>query len=113
MRGGLVARDREALVQRDDEVKPEETSDEATGLPPLADVESEVTLLVLAWTASEGVVQTPDDKIVAVRYLSVRGLMTSGDPTDVAWAQCHLAVPVKDALNVAAALAKGTTEELG
>lgn len=90
-------------------------SDEATGLPPLEVIEAETTLVVLAWAASEGIAALTLDGEVkeggeAVRYLHCRGLIEGG-PSGVEWAQIHLAVPVGSALDVAAALAKGTTEE--
>lgn len=93
-------------------------SDEATGLPPLEVIEQEGTVVVLAYAASEGVsALTLDDKVAkgteqAVRYLHVRGIAASPDG-GVEWVQCHLAVPVECALDVAAALAKGTTEDIG
>lgn len=91
-------------------MKDRRTSDEATGLPPLEEVDPDSALLVLAWSASIGVVAIPDeDAPVAVRYLSLRGLTrsTPGDPTKVEWAQFHIAVPVEHAMDVAAALASG------
>lgn len=86
-------------------------SDDATGLPPLDDVEPAAAILVLAWAASEGVATSPyDGATQAVRYLSVRGLVRSApgdDPSAVEWAQVHLAVPVEAAVDVAASLASG------
>lgn len=86
-------------------------SDEATGLPPLGDLEDDTTLVVLAWDASEGLAATSSGS-VAVRYLHLRGVMQGG-PSGAEWAQIHVAVPVEHALDIAAALAKGTTTELG
>lgn len=93
------------------------TSDEATGLPPLEELEPATTLVVLAWDVSEGIVANTHkgetrDGGVPVRYLHCRGLITGG-PSGIEWAQIHLAVPADEALDVAAALAKGTTGELG
>lgn len=89
-------------------------SDEATGLPPLEMVEPELAIYVMAWEAVAGVVATPTaPEPVAVRYLNVRGLVRGRQgPASMEWAQVYLAVPVEHALEVAAALAKGTTEEL-
>lgn len=93
-------------------------SDAATGLPPLEALEDETTLIVLAWDASEGVVALTLDGTAkagseqAVRYLHCRGIMPGG-PTGIEWAQIHLAVPVEHAVDVAAALAKGSTLDLG
>jgi len=91
-------------------------SDDATGLPPLEIIEPETTLVVAAWDATEGVAaRTAGGEIeadVPVRYLHARGLIQGG-PTGVEWAQIHLAIPVELALDVAAAIAKGTTEQLG
>lgn len=87
------------------------TSDEATGLPPLEELESETTLVVLAWAGSEGIAahtvggETVDGG-APVRYLHVRGLIVGG-PSGVEWAQIHLAVPVEHAVDVAACLATG------
>lgn len=97
-------------------------TDAATGLPPLEEVEPADTVLLLGWYASEGLVVSPvTAEPAAVRYLSVRGLaMLDPDlvgagraPNDPQWVQVHIAVPVEAALDVAAALAKGTTEQLG
>lgn len=89
------------------------TSDEATGLPPLHIIEPVDTIVLLAWDASEGIVHNPvTGESQAVRYLHVRGI--GNDENDViTWSQCHIAVPVEHAVDVAAALAKGTTEDLG
>lgn len=91
------------------------TSDEATGLPPLENVENELAILALVWTASEGVVASPlTEEPQAVRYLHVRGIVAGdGGPDDTpVWAQAHIAVPFDVAMEMAAALAKGTTEQL-
>lgn len=95
-------------------------SDEATGLPPLHVLDESNALLVLAWDASHGMAAgmvdvAGGDGTVAVRWLHLRGLVVgaegrTGNPD---WAQMHIAVPVSSALDVAAALAKGTTTELG
>lgn len=88
-------------------------TDEATGLPPLEQVEADHALLVVAWTASAGVATSPlTGAAVPVRFLSVRGL-SNGPGGRPEWAQVHLAVPVEHAVDVAAALAKGSTEDLG
>lgn len=84
-----------------------ELSDEATGLPPLEEVEEEDAILVLAWATTEGVVASPTAvEPAAVRYLSVRGLIV-GEKGLPQWAQVHLAVPIEIAVDVAAALAMG------
>lgn len=89
-------------------------SDEATGLPPLHEVENESSLVVAAWDAGTGMVAHPGlGEPIPVRWLHVRGLVTNEDGDGVQWAQLHIAVPVEHALDVAAALAKGTPEELG
>lgn len=86
-------------------------SDEATGLPPLEEVEIDAALLVLAWSGGTGAVVSPHSaESVPVRWLHVRGLVREGDgsdPTKVEWAQLHLAVPVEHAVDVAATLASG------
>lgn len=90
-------------------------TDEATGLPPLEDLQHEYTIVALAWTASVGVAMSPlDPEPVAVRYLHLRGLVSGegGPPDNPVWGQVFVAVPVDAALEVAAALAKGTTEQL-
>lgn len=87
-----------------------DTSDAGTGLPPMAEVDQDSTLLVLAWHAQVGVVAVPDeDAPVPVRYLTLRGLTrsTPGDDSKVEWAQFTVAVPVDQAMDVAAALASG------
>lgn len=87
-------------------------SDEATGLPPLEEVEDDLAMLVVAWYASEGVAASPlTNEPQAVRYLHARGLVTGKDGTPE-WAQVYLAVPVEASVELAAALAKGTTEQL-
>src|SRR3954447_4257272 len=91
-------------------------SDEATGLPPLSDIEDATTILLLAWDASVGVARSPwTDETQPVRYLHVRGLAQGAEgPSDVPdWVQVFVAVPVEHALDVAADLAKGSTESLG
>lgn len=93
-------------------------SDEATGLPPLEEVDPADSILCMAWHASEGIAASPATREpIAVRYLSVRGLVRADrgpdDPHAVEWGQIHIAVPVEAAVDVAAALAKGTTEDLG
>lgn len=85
-------------------------SDEATGLPPLEHVDPDDAMVVCAWVGSVGVVMMPgSEETVAVRYLSVRGVVRGkpGDPHSAEWAQFHLAVPVEHAVDVAAALATG------
>lgn len=85
-------------------------SDEATGLPPLENVDPDNALLVCAWVGSVGVAMMPgQDDTIAVRYLSVRGITRGkpGDPHSAEWAQFHIAVPVEHAVDVAAALASG------
>jgi len=89
-------------------------SDEATGLPPLEEIEDASTLLVLAYAAGEGVVLSPvTGKVEPCRYLHLRGIAASPDVHNgVEWGQLHLAVPVEECMSVAAALAKGSTEDL-
>lgn len=71
-------------------------SDEATGLPPLDEVEPEIALLGMAWAVTEGIVQSPvTEETVAVRYLSVRGLVHGPDGGPVEWNQVHIAVPAE------------------
>lgn len=93
------------------------TTDEATGLPALDVVEPASSLVVVAWAAAAGIVSSPLQAAdIPVRWLHLRGLaraVPGDDPHVVDWAQMHIAVPVDHALDVAAALAKGTTEELG
>lgn len=94
-----------------------EATDEATGLPPLAEVDEMMTLVVVDYTAQEGLVGgSLIDPPVPARYLSLRGLMLpppdAGHNHPAEWYQVHVAVPVDIALDVAAALAKGTTESL-
>jgi hypothetical protein len=90
----------------------ERLTDEATGLPPLEEADPEASMVVLAWAASEGIVAGASPEPQAVRWLHVRGLALQEDGTGAQWTQLHFAVPVEHALDVAAALAKGTTEDL-
>lgn len=84
------------------------TSDEATGLPPLEEVEPQSSLVVLAWTSGTGVVANPGlGDAVPVRWLHVRGLINTDGDDGVQWGQLHIAVPVEHAVDVAAALASG------
>lgn len=87
-------------------------SDEATGLPPLTEPDPAMTMVVLAYDVSVGLAAVPTYGDVPVRYLHVRGL-ANGPDGQPEWVQSHIAVPVTMALDVAAALAKGSTEELG
>lgn len=88
-------------------------SDEATGLPPLCDVEPNHALLTLAWCASEALVTSPiTGTVEPCRVISLRGLQRAPGSGEPEWGQVHIAVPVEVALDVAAALAKGTTDEL-
>ena len=82
-------------------------SDEATGLPPLDEIGTDVAMLAAAWASGEGLVTVPfTSEIVAVRYIHIRGLVPNpdGGPGDAEWAQVHIAVPVEHAAEVAAAL---------
>lgn len=89
-------------------------SDEATGLPPLEDLDGESTMLVMAWNASEGIAMSPlSHATEPVRFLHLRGLSLAPEDGKPEWVQVHIAVPVEVCLDVAAALAKGTTTELG
>lgn len=84
------------------------TSDEATGLPPLEEVEAESSLVVLAWTSGVGVVANPGiGEPTPVRWLHLRGLINNENGDGVQWGQLHIAVPVEHAVDVAAALAAG------
>ncbi len=78
-------------------------SDEATGLPPLHEVEPEIALLGMAWVVTEGIVQSPfTGETTAVRYLSVRGLaQPEGQPE---WHQAHIAIPAEAIPGLIAAL---------
>lgn len=70
-----------------------DTSDEATGLPPLQQVEVEGSILALNWVFGvEGLVSVVDESDLPVRYLSVRGLIISDEGT-AQWGQVHVAVP--------------------
>lgn len=82
-------------------------SDEATGLPPLEELNEDEVMIVAAWASGEGVVQTPlAVEPIAVRYLHLRGLALSDDGTPE-WVQAHVAVPVDHAIDVAVALGGG------
>lgn len=97
-------------------VEDDRVSDAATGLPPLERVTTADTILLAAFAASAGVAFSPVTKQpIPVRYLSVRGLINApaSDGHAVEWGQIHVAVPVEHTLDVAAALAKGSTEDLG
>lgn len=87
------------------------TSDEATGLPPLHEIDVAATIVLLAWDATEGMVSMPNGESIAVRYLHVRGVTHSEDGTTIDWAQAHIAVPVDVVMEVAGHLVRGTTEE--
>jgi hypothetical protein len=90
------------------------TSDEATGLPPLEEVEAESSLVVCSWTTGSGLVENPGiGEPVPVRWLHVRGLINNDDNSGVQWGQLHVAVPVDAVMDLAADLVKGTTEPLG
>jgi len=93
-------------------------SDEATGLTPLEQVEDDKALLVLAWHTSEGIAMSQWRNVSGfggtaqpVKFLHVRGLVR-GEPggPDVEWAQAYLAIPSEVAMELAAALVKGTTD---
>lgn len=90
-------------------------SDNTTGLPDLETVDPADSLLLTSWSASEGIVVIPggDPNGVAVHYLHVRGIANNTADGTPEWAQAFLAVPAHVAADVAAALAKGTTEQLG
>jgi hypothetical protein len=81
-------------------------SDEATGLPPLEELNDDETILVVAWASGSGVAQSPmAEETVPCRYLHLRGVAQGPDGPE--WAQIHIAVPVEHAVDVAAALAAG------
>lgn len=80
-------------------------SDEATGLPPLDEVDGANAMLVLAWVTSDGLASLAREG-EPVRYLSARGLTQAADGA-VEWAQAHLAVPTAVAMDVAADLGAG------
>lgn len=91
-------------------------TDQATGLPPLEQVDPGDTILLAAYAASEGVAMSPaSGQAIPVRYLSVRGLIRgdADDPRSAEWGQIHVAVPVEHVMDVCASLAKGSTEDLG
>lgn len=90
----------------------ERVTDEATGLPPIETIDPLNCIVVAAWQASEGIVHNPATGVdIPVRYLSVRGLYNETG-NSMYWGQIHIAVPVEHAVDVAADLAKGTTESL-
>jgi hypothetical protein len=96
-------------------VEDDRVSDAATGLPPLERVTREDTILLAAYSASVGVALSPVTRQpIPVRYLSVRGLINApaGEDHAMEWGQIHVAVPVEHTLDVAAALAKGSTETI-
>jgi hypothetical protein len=87
-------------------------SDEVTGLPSLLEIDEQDTMLLAAWSASIGVATSPvTGDVVAVRFLHCRGLVRGADGTPE-WGQVFVAVPVEHALDVAAALAKGSVDDL-
>lgn len=90
-------------------------SDQATGLPPLSEPDPADTVMLLAYDVSVGLVANPNVSSdgVPVRYLHVRGIANTGPDGSIEYVQVHVAVPVEAALDVAAALAKGTTDDLG
>lgn len=69
-------------------------SDEATGLPPLHLIEPDGSILALRWVLGvEGLVEAPiEPEPMAVRFLSMRGLVLDGEGQAV-WGQCHIALP--------------------
>lgn len=71
-----------------------DTSDEATDLPPLADVAVEDSLLALAWTIGTDGIVTLMDEDMAVHYLSVRGLAMDDDGVPY-FEQRHIALPAE------------------
>jgi len=73
-------------------------SDEATGLPPLgelneAGVPADGELLLLKGATSQGLVMLHDNAPIPVRYIHVRGLTPGGKPGNVDWAQVSIAIP--------------------
>lgn len=89
-------------------------SDEATGLPPLAQVEDERALFVLDWYTSEGIVLSGfTNETKAVKFLHARGLVRGErGGAEVEWAQAYIAIPTEVVMELAADLVKGTTEPL-
>lgn len=88
-----------------------DTSDEATGLTPLTDLEANATIVVEAWNVTEGLVSghlDDDHDSVAVRYLHVRGLIKAADG-GIKWAQIHVAIPTEHVVDIAAQIAMGVT----
>lgn len=78
-------------------------SDEATGLPPLDELNDDPSVLALLWATGEGLGGTPANPHPVI-YLHVRGLSTNpDDPTGVDWVQAHIAFPrdaVADVISV-------------
>jgi hypothetical protein len=90
-------------------------SDEATGLPPLEQVEEDRAVFVLEWDTSEGIVASGfHEETKPVKFLHVRGLVR-GEPggPDVEWAQAYIAISTDIVMDLAADLVKGTTEQFG
>jgi len=75
-------------------------SDEATGLPPLEDIEPRMAILAVKLCAGDGAVAIPftnPPDTTQVKYLSFRGLVPTGAMLNqVEWAQVHIAVPLGD-----------------
>lgn len=91
-------------------------SDAATGLPPIEELGTDPVMLVLGWATGSGIAAndfTQSDE--PCRYLHLRGLVEGADGPDGPpdWAQIHLAIPVSVVLDLAADLAKGSTESFG
>lgn len=99
-----------------------DTSDAATGLPPLEEgpagvhVEADpyaAFLPLLGASGGESVMRVPGhDETVAVRLLHLRGLLASPDRGDEAdWVQTTLAIPSELIDPIIAALARGRPRE--
>lgn len=87
-------------------------SDEATGLPPLADLDQNNAILLRAWHVTEGVASVHGNQTQAMRTLHVRGLVRGDGPADIEWGQVFVSVPVELVMEVAADLVKGSTQDL-
>lgn len=67
-------------------------SDEATGLPPLSEIDADDSIFVVAWQlGSEGLVNLESEAPVPVRYLSLRGVVKTDDGAE--YSQVHIAFP--------------------
>lgn len=71
-----------------------DASDEATGLPPLEEVDHETSSLVITWVLGAETVGSINGEVVPFKILSVRALEPAADAEGKAdWTQFHLAFP--------------------